>query len=279
MRPIHRAREWQQSLRRLEKELKPANWHKNKLEPECISAPLIIDPTNGNLSKKLKETCSKFKAASGISVTVRERAGQSMRSDAKSEPLRQKGCNRAECLVCCSGKGGMCETNSVGYRITCESCLGDGQLVYYEGETGRNAYSRGLEHRDDLKYEKEDTPLWKHCLLAHRGEKQSFVMKPLRSFNSPLQRQANEGVRITASKATILMNSKNEWHQAPIIRVVAASGLAGDQGEDQSPVLLGAAGRGRGRGGSGGRGGRGDTGGVRSRGSMFGRGRRPPGTS
>ena len=114
------------------------------------------------------------------------------------------------------------------------------------------------------------------CDLDHGGEKQSFVMKPLRSFNSPLQRQANEGVRITASKATILMNSKNEWHQAPIIRVVAASGLAGDQGEDQSPVLLGAAGRGRGRGG---RGGRGDTGGVRSRGSMFGRGRRPPGTS
>ena len=39
--------------------------------------------------------------------------------------------------------------------------------------------------------------------------------------------------------------------------------MAGDQGEDQSPVLLGGAGRGR-----GGRGGRGDTGGVRSRGSL-----------
>ena len=251
-RPVHRAREWQQMARRLEKELKPANWHKSKSDTEGISAPLIIDPTNGNLTKRLKETCANFKAASGINISVRERAGISLRSDAKSEPLRRKGCNRIDCLVCSGGKAGMCETNSVGYRITCESCLGAGQFVHYEGETGRNAYSRGLEHRDDLKSEKEDTPLWKHCLLAHNGEKQSFVMKPLRNFNSPLQRQANEGVRITASKATILMNSKNEWHQAPIIRVFATTGLAGDQGEDQIPVLPGGAGRGGGRGGRGG---------------------------
>ena len=170
----------------------------------------------------------------------------------------------------------MCEKTSVGYRITCESFLGAGQLVYYERETGKNAYSRGLEHRDDLKNEKEDTPLWKHCILAHSGVKQSFVMKPLRSFNSPLQRQPNEGVRISASKATIRMNSKNEGHQALIIRVVSASGLFGDQEEDQSPVLLGGAGRSRGRGESGLRG---ETGGVRSKGSRFGRGRRPPKTS
>ena len=164
----------------------------------------------------------------------------------------------------------MCERNSVGYRITCESCLGAGQWVHYEGETGRNAYSRGLEHRDDLKDEKEDTPLWKHCLLAHNGVKQSFIMKPLRSFTSPLQRQANEAVRITSSRAHTIMNSKNEWHQAPIVRVVASSGLAGEQGEDQVPVLPARGGRGvRGRGGSAGRGGR----------YSGQRGRRPPGTS
>ena len=252
-RPVHRAREWQQKSRRLEKELRPANWHQRKSEPDNISAPLIVDPTNGTLTRKLKEICGKFKNANGISVTVRERAGTSVRSDCKSEPLRKKGCDRLDCLVCASGKPGMCEKNSVGYRITCESCLGDGQWVHYEGETGRNAYSRGLEHSEDLRSEKEDTPLWKHCLLSHNGIKQSFVMKPLRNFSSPLQRQANEGVRITSSRAQILMNSKNEWHQAPIIRVVASSGLAGDQGEDQTPALASRGWRGsRGRGGTGG---------------------------
>ena len=144
-RPVHRAREWQQATRRLEKELKPANWHTSKSDGEQISAPLIVDPTNGNLTKKLKDICSKFKTANGINVTVRKRAGTSIRSDAKSEPLRTKGCDRDDCLVCPSGKPGMCENNSVGYRITCESCLGTGKWLHYEGEIGRNVYSRGLE--------------------------------------------------------------------------------------------------------------------------------------
>ena len=136
-RPIHRAREWQQSARRLEKELRTANWHKtDKAE---ISAPLIVDPTAGKLTKKLKETCEKFFKSSGISVTVRERAGLSLKSDAKSEPLRRKGCNRTDCLCCAKGKPGMCETNSVGYRITCEGCQVDGKWAFYEGETGQNA--------------------------------------------------------------------------------------------------------------------------------------------
>ena len=30
------------------------------------------------------------------------------------------------------------------------------------------------------------------------------------------------------------MNSKNEWHHAPIIRVVETTGLHADQGEDQA---------------------------------------------
>lgn len=204
------------------------------------SASKFVIPNKSAHSKQMK-----------MSVLVEEGVRR-MRNNSRG-PLRKKGRDRLDCIVCASGKPGMCEKNSVGYRITCESCLGDGQWVHYEGETGRNAYSRGLEHSEDLRSEKEDTPLWKHCLLSHNGMKQSFVMKPLRNFSSPLQRQANEGVRITSSRAQILMNSKNEWHQAPIIRVVASSGLAGDQGEDQTPALASRGWRGsRGRGGRGG---------------------------
>ena len=92
-RPIHRAREWQQATRRLEKELRAGNWHKG--DKKEISAPLIVDPTNGNLTKNLKDTCNKFHQATGIKVTVRERAGSSLKSDAKPEPLRNKSCGRA----------------------------------------------------------------------------------------------------------------------------------------------------------------------------------------
>ena len=189
-------------------------------------------------------------------MTVRERAGLSVKTDAKSEPLRDKGCQRPNCLCCSKGRPGNCEKNSIGYRITCEGCQGAGQWAEYEGETSRNAYSRGLEHQEDLKGEKEDSPLWKHCLLQHNGVKQTFLMKPLQNFSSCLQRQVNEAVRITSSKATIIMNSKNEWHQAPIIRVVAASGSHASQGEDQvlAPALPDRGrGRGRGRGRAGSR--------------------------
>ena len=88
----NRAREWQQAARRLDKETSRVNWH--KLDPSQISAPLIIDPTHGRLTAKLKEACKEFQKSSGIYVTVRERAGCAVRTDAKSEPLRQKGCNR-----------------------------------------------------------------------------------------------------------------------------------------------------------------------------------------
>ena len=181
-RPVHQAREWQQGARRLDKETKTANWHKQN--PNKISASLILDPTSGNLTKQLKEACSKFQKTSGIFVTVRERAGVSVRSDSKSEPLREKGCHRVDCLCCSRGKPGMCEKNSVGYRISCESCQGRGKWAHYEGQTSRNVYSRELKHQENLKYEKEDSPLWKHCVLEHQGNKQTFIMKPLRNFNS-----------------------------------------------------------------------------------------------
>ena len=259
-RPIHRAREWQQASRGLEKELKRGNWH--KVRKDQVSAPLIIDPTPGELTSKLKEACVKFKAATGIHVTVRERAGRSVRKDGQPEPFRQKGCGRENCLCCSSGNPGECETNSVGYRITCDTCLVSGKAVVYEGESGRNAYSRGLEHQADLRNKVQDSPLWKHCLLEHEGQVQTFKMRVLRCFTSCLDRLCNEAVRITESKAELVMNSKSEWHQAPIRRVVPTHGLQEEQGEYPASREGWLVGRGGGPGGraggrAGGRGARG----------------------
>ena len=49
-RPAHRTGEWQQAARRLDKETKTANWHIS--DPNQISAPLIVDPTSGKLTKR-----------------------------------------------------------------------------------------------------------------------------------------------------------------------------------------------------------------------------------
>ena len=55
VRPIHRPREWKERERRLEKEAKVTNWHKSR--PDQVSAPLILDPTAGSLSKDIKGSC------------------------------------------------------------------------------------------------------------------------------------------------------------------------------------------------------------------------------
>ena len=59
-------------------------------------------------------------------------------------------------------------------------------------------------------------------------------MKALRSFKSCLTRQVNKPVRIFASKADMLLNSKNEFHQALLSRLVAVTGLQGSQEDNES---------------------------------------------
>ena len=70
--------------------------------------------------------------------------------------------------------------------------------------------------------------------MEHGVEKINFTMTALRSFRSCLKRQVNEAVRRSSSQADILLNSKSEFHQAPLTRLVAFMGLHGDQGEHQA---------------------------------------------
>ena len=211
---------------------------KHKTSDNRISSPLIIDPTVGKLTEKLKTACQKFGISVGMDVTVRIRAGNTVKSDAKSEPLRRPECGREKCMCCSTGNPGNCEKNYVGYRITCETCQRAGIIVEYEGESGRNAYSRGLEHQQGLRDEKEDSPLWKHCHLLYEGVKHTFLTVVLRSFRSCMERQIDEAVRISSSQATVLMKSKSEFHQAPMVRVVVTSGLHSSQGEEEGYVPI-----------------------------------------
>ena len=48
----------------------------------------------------------------------------------------------------------------------------------------------------------------------------AFMFKVARTFKSPLMRQIWEAVKIHGSKATIVLNSKSEWMQPAIDRIV-----------------------------------------------------------
>ena len=80
-------------------------------------------------------------------------------------------------------------------------------------------------------------------------------MKVLKVHRTPMVRQINEAVRIIISKAGCILNSKSEWHQAPLVRVIPVSGLQEDQGAGRGSLQQGGEGRGRGGGHQGGGGG------------------------
>ena len=86
--------------------------------------------------------------------------------------------------------------------------------------------------------------------MEHGGEKVNFSMKQTNVFKSCLVRQVNEAVRIEMSTADCVMNSKAEFHQAPLIRVVPVTGLLEEQeagADPRQPAGRGRGGRGRGR--------------------------------
>jgi hypothetical protein len=120
-------------------------------------------------------------------------------------------------------------------------------MARYYGETGRSNYERGISHLRDLRNEVEDTPLWKHCQLVHDGMKVEFQMETVGTFPSCEERQTNEGSRVKLSIVKHVLNSKSEWHQPPLFRVVVDTGNSQQVQGDMWPQG-GAGNRGRGRG-------------------------------
>ena len=70
---------------------------------------------------------------------------------AKSDPLKPLKCEREDCFSCTSGGGGDCSKNCSAYRLEYKECPKFNLKAVYEGETGRNGYSRGLEHLAGLR--------------------------------------------------------------------------------------------------------------------------------
>ena len=121
-----------------------------------------------------------------------------------------KGCASDDCLVCKHGRGEGCECrkNNIGYILFCDVCGVDS--VCYVGETGQNAYTRGLKHLANYRGRQSDSPLWKHSQMSH-GERLdvSYSMKVEGCFRGP---GMNKAVRISNCKSTIQLNHKAEWH-------------------------------------------------------------------
>ena len=80
--------------------------------------------------------------------------------------------------------------------------------------TGRNGYTRGGEHQDNLETRDEKKSvlwLWLHSLHHHQGRVDVvYRMRTTGSYPDPLDRQLQERVNITNFKGSILMNRRNK---------------------------------------------------------------------
>ena len=133
---------------------------------------LIIPPTPESvLAKALKKVCEEELQGSKIRLSVQERGGKQLGQllgITTPGASNKKNCGRQTCFPCNTGHEGVCRRTGVGYKIVCNLCEATVSSEY-AGETGKNLFSRGVDHVADAQRRAADKPLWKHILDKHEG--------------------------------------------------------------------------------------------------------------
>ena len=92
------------------------------------------------------------------------------------------------------------------YSLVCEQCGAE-----YFGESGRNGFTRGLEHLLNMDAQDENRSILKlHANHHHGGADVRFIMKVTGLHNDSLDRQVTEGVNIANFGGEVLMNRRGE---------------------------------------------------------------------
>ena len=146
-----------------------------------------------------------------IRFKIIEKAGVTLDQKLRrSDPWAGGKCGRERCFPCMGDKGGNCWREGVTYSLWCEKC---GEAVAcYKGETGRNRYTRGLEHLDNLEARNEDkSVLWLHSVYHHQSQADiKYSMRVTGVYKDSLDRQVMEKAQIQNFKGAVLMNRRTE---------------------------------------------------------------------
>ena len=130
----------------------------------------MVNPTpGGELARQLQKVV--YDNPGPVNIKIQEQGGLQVSSKLqKANPNRKKRCSSKDCLTCKHGrgKGGEFRRNNVGYILICDIC-GVEEVCYVLGETGQNAYTRGLKNMANYGGRRTDSPLWKHAEIAHGG--------------------------------------------------------------------------------------------------------------
>ena len=107
----------------------------------------------------------------------------------------------------------------------------------YWGESGDSVYCRCHQHMEAIGKRDENNAFAKHLAIYHpdqAGNKEAFEFRLEEVHNKPLSRLCSESDYIHRSSSQIQMNSKAEWHQPAVPRVVVTRELeAGGSRQDE----------------------------------------------
>ena len=123
----------------------------------------------------------------------------------------------------------------------------EGFTAVYLGELGSSSYVRTGENGMSIQRRELGNAFAKHLADHHQereGDVRAFTFKVLKTFRSSLYRQVYEAVKIHGNTATIVLNSRSEWHQPLTERVVFTREV-----REQTSAVVRRGGGGRRRGG------------------------------
>ena len=228
--PMYRNRSWNAEERKSKKNEKKLNWWNSKKSKIHYTSVLFVTPTpGGTLARELRQREEELNRHSQERVKIVEKGGLKIKDilgtkkTFKNSKCTQKNCpmcTTSSLVVCSEANKIPCNTHNVGYRWQCCTCEERDQTRIYEGETGRSARVRGLEHVKEFEKKKKNSVLYKHAKREHKNEKVQFKMEITKKFRDALSRQANEAVRIFNRSTDQLLNSKAEFNHPPLARVV-----------------------------------------------------------
>ena len=187
---------------RLEKRKKKREWYTDKGRYESV---MFVEATPGGiLRKEIQKVVRKNK----MKINVVEKAGVTVkRAIQRSNPFGMSNCQRNDCKVCELNNGQDCKARGCVYEITCKS---DDRR--YRGTTGRSIYERTKEEVQAWEKGDDKSPLWKHGVIYHNGEKYDIdINVKSKCYGKPSKRLITESVMIEELPAEKAMNSKKEW--------------------------------------------------------------------
>ena len=226
-------------------------------KPVVKSVIFVPHTQNSELAKELREKETELEKITGDKVKVVEKAGRKLEDIlANGDPWRGLDCGRENCFLCntkhLTGKNKKqdCRKRNILYEIRCFSCEDEEiekiqelfseddkkrremeanlSVPKYVGESGRSAYERGFEHLNLLTSLNKKSFMLRHMLHKHEDKKFEEVkwgMFILKYQRSAFERQIAEAVAIEKeSKTSEILNSKAEWNQCQLPRLVTRIG-------------------------------------------------------